>query len=253
MPWPNLSRMTTRPVIGRVRASGRARRRHRHRSWLDAERAGRIALLCAWRHECWVQAIIGIRTRTIARIRSISAVRRPWVVPAAWRRSSPSAVRGSVEPPTMHPAPPSGDCWRHTRGARPGSGTTPRPGSGHLFDLCPDAAMASFRWSLIRVRRYNAFCREDRQQTDDATSEADQVAALEAVVRAAHEQNPSASPAWLATAAMQSIGFRREIHPVGYWATHRLACIGVPAPGLEVKPPATLGNVEKKMSSSRRM
>jgi hypothetical protein len=57
--------------------------------------------------------------------------------------------------------------------------------------------------------------------TDDATSEADQVAALEAIVRAAHEQNPSASPAWLATAAMQSIGFRREIHPVGYHGLHQ--------------------------------
>jgi hypothetical protein len=57
--------------------------------------------------------------------------------------------------------------------------------------------------------------------TDDATSEADQVAALEVVVRAAHEQNPSASPAWLATATMQSIGFPREMHPVAYRGAHR--------------------------------
>jgi hypothetical protein len=57
--------------------------------------------------------------------------------------------------------------------------------------------------------------------TDDPTNETDEVATLEADVRAVFEQNPSASPAWLATAAMQSIGFRREIHPVGYWAAHR--------------------------------
>jgi hypothetical protein len=57
--------------------------------------------------------------------------------------------------------------------------------------------------------------------TDDTRSEADEVAALEAVVRAVYEQNRSASPAWLATAAMQSIGFRREIHPIGYRGAHR--------------------------------
>jgi hypothetical protein len=40
-----------------------------------------------------------IRTRTIARIRSASAVRRPCVVRAARIRSSPSAVRGPVDSP----------------------------------------------------------------------------------------------------------------------------------------------------------
>jgi hypothetical protein len=48
-----------------------------------------------------------IRTRTIARVRSISAVRRPCVVRAARIRSSPSAVRGPVDSPPCilhHPA-----------------------------------------------------------------------------------------------------------------------------------------------------
>jgi len=56
--------------------------------------------------------------------------------------------------------------------------------------------------------------------TDDA-NEADQVAALYEAIRLAHEQSPSASPAWLATAAMQSIGFPRELHPLAYRGAHR--------------------------------
>ena len=40
-----------------------------------------------------------IRIRAIARVRSISAVRRPCVVRAARIRSSPSAVRGPVDSP----------------------------------------------------------------------------------------------------------------------------------------------------------
>jgi hypothetical protein len=52
-------------------------------------------------------------------------------------------------------------------------------------------------------------------------SEADRMAPLYEAVRAAHEQNPSASPAWLATAAMQAIGFQSEMHPLGYQGCHQ--------------------------------
>jgi hypothetical protein len=55
------------------------------------------------------------------------------------------------------------------------------------------------------------------------TTEVDQIAALIAVIRAAYDQNPSASPSWLATAAMQSIGFPRDLHPVGYVGAHHSA------------------------------
>jgi hypothetical protein len=49
----------------------------------------------------------------------------------------------------------------------------------------------------------------------------EQAAALEAAVRAAYEENPSASPAWLATAAMQAIDFPPALHPVAYHGAHQ--------------------------------
>jgi hypothetical protein len=47
--------------------------------------------------------------------------------------------------------------------------------------------------------------------------------AMEAVVRAAYEEHPSASPAWLATATMHAIDFPRALHPVGYLGAHQMA------------------------------